>query len=207
MAARSFCLNFISQTPSCFAYNCFLDWLFLSSTRPWTVCSRQWSWTVNLSVCVLAAWPPSYHWIPFNIRKCKMLDIGSRVVFIWTLGLHQLVDGTRKRFRGVDKQQLENICTLQASLWETFKTPAILKRIFGRFAKQFDTHNYRYLHQTNHGICSPRVVSLVRKRHWPPVVGLSPSNGICDWTGIRLERKRSNGWTHSTFTTVGIRSD
>ncbi|KAA3673372.1 uncharacterized protein DEA37_0008706 [Paragonimus westermani] len=75
--------------------------------------------------------------LPFNFQKCKMLNIGKRVEFTYTLGPHRLAWTPDKKDLGVwISSSLKTSLQCTAVYKRTSKILALLKRIFGRFARQ-----------------------------------------------------------------------
>jgi len=75
--------------------------------------------------------------IPFNMQKCKMLNIGRRFDFTYTLGSHQLEWCEAEKDLGVwIHSSLKTSVHCKNVYQRTSKILALLKRIFGSFSRQ-----------------------------------------------------------------------
>ena len=75
--------------------------------------------------------------LPFNVQKCKMLNIGKSHEFNYTLGPHQLVWTNEEKDLGVwISSSLKTSVQCNAVYKKTSQILALLTRNFGRFTKQ-----------------------------------------------------------------------
>ena len=75
--------------------------------------------------------------LPFNLQKCRMLNVGKRIDFPYKLGPQHLAWTDEEKDLGVwISRSLSNTHQCTAAYKKTSKILALLKRIFGRFTKQ-----------------------------------------------------------------------
>ena len=75
--------------------------------------------------------------IPFNGKKCKMLNIGKPIHFNYMLGQHQLTWTTEEKDLGVwISGSLKSSVQCNAVYKNTSRVLALLRRIFGRFRRE-----------------------------------------------------------------------